>query len=374
MNKLHAVLTISGWLVLVTLLGMIAGAPARAERIKDVASVAGVRDNELVGYGLVVGLAGTGEKNSPFTEQSFATMLKNFGISVPPNVTIRAKNTAPVIVTATIPAFAKPGQRLDITVSAIGEAKSLRGGMLLQTFLNGVDGNTYAIAQGNLIVGGLGAEGADGSQILVNTPTVGRIPNGAIVERAIASPFASGDYIVFNLNRNDFTTAKRLADTINQLVGSNTAMAMDATSVKVLAPRDISQRVAYLSTLENLEFEPAQESAKIIVNSRTGTIVIGQNVHLRPAAITHGGTTVTIAENPVVSQPNPLGRGQTVVTQNSSLNVEQSSARMFKFDPGTTLDELVRAVNQVGLGPGDVVAILEALKQAGAISGELIII
>ncbi|RJG48992.1 flagellar basal body P-ring protein FlgI [Motilimonas pumila] len=353
---------------------LLVSAAAQAIRIKDVASVEGVRSNQIIGYGLVVGLPGTGEKSSAFSEQSFATMLRNFGINVPQGVKLKIKNVAPVAITAEIPAFSKPGQKIDVTVAAIGEAKSLRGGELLQTFMKGVDGNVYALAQGSLVVGGLGAEGADGSKVVINTPTVGRIANGAIIERAIASPFGNNDYLTFNLNRPDFTSAKRMADTINELVGPNTARPLDATSVRVHAPRDISQRVSYLSTLENLEFEPASESGKVIVNSRTGTIVVGKEVRLLPTAITHGGITVTIAEQQEVSQPNAFAGGETVVTDNSTINVTQEDSRMFKFDPGVSLDQLVRAVNEVGLAPGDLMAILEALKQAGALQGELIII
>ncbi|MCG6199775.1 flagellar basal body P-ring protein FlgI [Psychromonas antarctica] len=348
--------------------------PSYAARIKDIASVKGVRSNQLVGYGLVVGLPGTGEKSSKFTEQAFATMLRNFGINIPAGETLKIKNVAPVAITAELKPFTKRGQKIDITVSAIGEAKSLRGGELLQTFLKGVDGNVYALAQGSLVVGGLGAEGADGSKVVINTPTVGRISNGAIVEREVKSPFSQGDTITFNLHQSDFTTAKRMADTINNLVGPDTATLLDATSVQVLAPRDISQRVSYLSTLENLQFEPARGSAKIIVNSRTGTIVIGQDVKLLPTAITHGGVSVTISENKAVSQPNALAGGNTEVVDNSMINVTQENARMFNFNTGVSLNELVRAVNEVGLAPGDLMAILEALKQAGALQGELIII
>ncbi|MFT6986854.1 MAG: flagellar P-ring protein precursor FlgI [Psychromonas sp.] len=345
-----------------------------AARIKDIASVQGVRSNQLVGYGLVVGLPGTGEKSSKFTEQAFATMLRNFGINIPEGEKLKIKNVAPVAITAELKPFTKRGQKIDITVAAIGEAKSLRGGQLLQTFLKGVDGNVYALAQGSLVVGGLGAEGADGSKVVINTPTVGRISNGAIVEREVKSPFAQGDSITFNLHRSDFTTAKRMADIINNLVGPDTATLVDATSVKVLAPRNVSQRVSYLSTLENLEFEPARGSAKIIVNSRTGTIVIGQDVKLLPTAITHGGVTVTISENKEVSQPNAFAGGKTEVVDNSTINMTQENSRMFKFETGVSLNELVRAVNEVGLAPGDLMAILEALKQAGALQGELIII
>ncbi|WP_051326541.1 MULTISPECIES: flagellar basal body P-ring protein FlgI [Aliagarivorans] len=347
---------------------------AQAARIKDVANVQGVRSNQLIGYGLVVGLPGTGERNSEFAEQSFATMLRNFGISMPEGSNLRIRNVAPVAVHAELPPFVKPGQTIDITVSAVGEAKSLRGGSLLQTFLKGADGEVYALAQGNLIVGGFGAEGADGSKVISNTPTVGRIPNGAIVEREVPSPFMQGDTITFNLKRSDFTTAKRMADTINALVGPNTAMPLDAASVRVYAPRDPGQRVAYLSTLENLTFEPASESARIIVNSRTGTIVIGKDVRLLPAAITHGGLTIRVSETPFVSQPNALGNGQTVEGTVTDIQTEQADSRMFHFDPGASLDDLVRAVNRVGVAPGDLVSILEALKQAGAIQGELMVI
>ena len=347
---------------------------AHASRIKDLSSVEGVRSNQLIGYGLVVGLPGTGEKNNAFTEQTFRTMLNNFGIKVPDNIKPKIKDVAPVAIHADLPPFSKPGQTIDVTVSAIGEAKSLRGGTLLQTFLKGLDGRVYAVAQGSLVVGGLGAEGADGSKVVVNTPTVGRIANGATVEREVLNSFAQGDTITFNLNRPDFTTARRVADVVNDLVGPNTAQALDATSIKVFAPRDPSQRVAYLATIENLEVDPATESAKIIVNSRTGTIVIGSQVRLRPAAISHGGLTVTIAENQQVSQPNPLAGGETAVTNNSTINVQQDPGRMFKLDTGATLDDLVRAVNQVGVAPGDLMAILEALQQAGAIQGQLVIL
>lgn len=347
--------------------------PSQAERIKDIANVQGVRSNQLIGYGLVVGLPGTGEKTR-YTEQTFMTMLKNFGINLPDNFRPKIKNVAVVAVHADMPAFIKPGQELDVTVSSLGEAKSLRGGTLLQTFLKGVDGNVYAIAQGSLVVSGFSADGLDGSKVIQNTPTVGRIPNGAIVERSVATPFSTGDYLTFNLRRSDFSTAQRMADAINDLLGPDMARPLDATSIQVSAPRDVSQRVSFLATLENIEVEPAEESAKVIVNSRTGTIVVGQNVKLLPAAVTHGGLTVTIAEATQVSQPNALANGQTTVTSNSTINATESDRRMFMFNPGTTLDELVRAVNLVGAAPSDVLAILEALKVAGALHGELIII
>ena len=360
--------------VLIALSAMVLTLPADAARIKDLAKVQGVRSNQLLGYGLVVGLPGTGEKNNAFSEQTFRTMLNNFGIKVPDTLKPKIKDVAPVAVHAELPAFAKPGQTIDVTVSAIGEAKSLRGGTLLQTFLKGVDGRVYALAQGSLVVGGLGAEGADGSKVVVNTPTVGRIANGASVEREVRSSFNNGDTITFNLNRSDFTTAKRMADVINGLGGPDTARPLDATSVEVFAPRDPGQRVSYLATLENLDVDPADGAAKIIVNSRTGTIVIGNQVKLKPAAITHGGLTVTISENPQVSQPNAFSEGTTAVVPDSTINIKQENSRMFKLDTGNTLDDLVQAINQVGVAPGDLMAILEALQQAGAIEGELVIL
>ncbi|HAS8479380.1 TPA: flagellar basal body P-ring protein FlgI [Vibrio vulnificus] len=346
---------------------------AYAARIKDVAQVAGVRSNQLVGYGLVSGLPGTGE-STPFTEQSFAAMLQNFGIQLPAGTKPKIKNVAAVMVTAELPPFSKPGQQIDVTVSSIGSAKSLRGGTLLQTFLKGLDGQVYAVAQGNLVVSGFSAEGADGSKIVGNNPTVGIISSGAMVEREVPTPFGRGDFITFNLLESDFTTAQRMADAVNNFLGPQMASAVDATSVRVRAPRDISQRVAFLSAIENLEFDPADGAAKIIVNSRTGTIVVGKHVRLKPAAVTHGGMTVAIKENLSVSQPNGFSGGETVVVPNSDISVSEEQGKMFKFEPGLTLDDLVRAVNQVGAAPSDLMAILQALKQAGAIEGQLIII
>ena len=356
----------------ITIIIILLAFTSHAQRIKDLADVAGVRSNQLIDYGLVVGLPGTGEQ-SPFTEQSFKTMLSNFGITMPENLKPKIKNVAAVAVHAELSAFKKPGQTIDITVSSMGSAQSLRGGTLLQTILMGIDGNAYAVAQGSLVVSGLGAEGLDGSKVIVNTPTVGRISNGAMVEREVKSPFGSGDYITFNLQRSDFTTAKRLSDTINDLIAGS-ARAIDATSVQVTAPRDLADRVSFLSVLENLEFEPDSSSAKIIVNSRTGTIVIGSEVRLLSAAITHGGITVSINEAQSISQPSAFAEGETVETNESAVNFTQNDARMFAFKPGVTLDTLVRAINEVGAGPGDVMAILEALDQAGAIRGQLIII
>ncbi|BCD99299.1 flagellar basal body P-ring protein FlgI [Marinagarivorans cellulosilyticus] len=347
-----------------------------ADRIKDLASIEGVRANQLIGYGLVVGLDGSGDKTNqaPFTTQSFNAMLKQFGITIPPGTRFQLKNVAAVAVHAELPAFSKPGQTIDITVSSIGDAKSLRGGSLLMTPLKGIDGKIYAIAQGNLVVGGFGAEGRDGSKVTVNIPSVGRIPNGALVERSAPNTFAEKETIVFNLHTPDFTTAKRLAKSINNLVGPDTAKPLDAVSISVQAPRDTGHRVDYLSLLENIEIVPAEAAAKVIINSRTGTIVVGQNVRVFPVAITHGSLTVTVDESLAVSQPNAFADGETAVVPETDIDIEEELLPMFKFAPGPTLDDVVRAVNEVGAAPGDVMAILEALKQAGALRAELIVI
>ncbi len=347
---------------------------AQAERIKDITSISGVRTNQLVGYGLVVGLDGTGDK-APFTTQTFRNMMAEFGITLPAGVDPKLKNVAAVSVTAELPAFAKPGQRVDVTVASLGNAKSLRGGALMFTPLKGADGNIYAVAQGNLVVGGFGAEGNDGSKITVNVPSVGRIPNGASVEQTVPSNFSRGDSLIFNLDQPDFTTARAMVERINTLLGPGTAEALDATSIRVSAPRDTSQRVSYLSIIENLEIETGKERAKVIINSRTGTIVIGQNVMIEPVAVTHGSLVVTITEDFQVSQPNALADGETVVVPETNINVDNGGDnRMFKFGPGVSLDSIVKAVNEVGAAPGDLMAILEAMKQAGALKAELIVI
>jgi flagellar P-ring protein FlgI len=349
---------------------------ASAERVKDLASVAGVRGNQLVGYGLVVGLDGTGDQTSqaPFTIQSIRNMLAKFGVTIPANVNPQLKNVAAVTVHADLPAFSKPGQNIDVTVSSIGNAGSLRGGSLLMTPLRGIDGEVYAIAQGSMVVAGFGVSGKDGSRIAVNVPSSGRIPNGASVERAVVSNFTTEPYVVLNLHTPDFTTAARLTDGINGLLGADTARAVDAVSVRVQAPTDPSQRISYLSTLEAIEIQPGDAPARVIVNSRTGTVVIGSAVRVTPAAVSHGSLSVTITERVDVSQPNPLSGGETVSLARSDIKVEQPTTRMFVFTAGTNLDEIVRAVNQVGAAPGDLVAILEALKEAGSLRAELIVI
>lgn len=347
--------------------------PAQAERIKDIASIDGVRSNQLVGYGLVTGLDKSGDKTA-FTGQSLRSMMGKFGITLPPGVDPKSKNIAAVSVHADLPAFAKPGQKIDVTVSSIGDAKSLRGGSLLMSPLRGADGKVYAVAQGNLVVGGLSAGGQDGSKITVNNPLVGRVPNGATVEQVVPTSFSQGGELIFDLNTADFTTANRMVEAINKNLGAGTATAIDATSVTVRAPADASQKVSFAAMLENIEVSPDDAPAKIIINSRTGTVIINSKVKVQPAAVSHGSLTVTINEDPQVSQPDALSAGQTVVTPKSQVSVKEENNHMFVFNPGVSLDEIVKAVNGVGAAPSDLVAILEALKSAGALRAELMVI
>ena len=350
---------------------------ALAERVKDISQVQGVRGNQLVGYGLVVGLDSSGDQvtQTPFTVQSIKSMLAQLGVNVPPNINPQTKNVAAVMVHAELPPFSKPGQTIDVTVSSMGNAKSLRGGALLMTPLKGINGEIYAIAQGSLIVSGFGAEGADGSSVTVNTPSAGRIPNGATVERSIPSPFDDEPKITLNLNSPDFTTAQRLAASINNTLGEGIASPVDAVSVDVRAPTSAAAKVEFLSILENLPVDPAAASAMVVVNSRSGTIVIGSDVRIKEAAVAHGNLTVRISEDLQVSQPGAFaGGGQTVVTPGTDVAIEEEDARMFVLSPGVSLQELVDAVNQVGAAPGDVIAVLEALQQAGAMSAQLIVI
>jgi flagellar P-ring protein precursor FlgI len=353
-----------------------------ADRLKDLTSIAGVRSNQLVGYGIVVGLAGSGDGNSGLTLQSMQSMVSRFGL-VTETSGLDGKNTAAVMVTAELPPFIKPGQTLDVTVSTLGKAKSLRGGTLLMTPLLGADGETYAVAQGNMVVGGLGVTGADGSSVIVNIPTVGRVPRGASVERMVESPFLESDNIILNLHQGDFSTALIVTEAINDIFGPDVAVPLDSTSVKVRSPKDLSQKVAFVSLLENIEVEPASPKARVIVNARTGTIVIGGNVRVTPAAVTHGSLTVrinesqtvtptgntTVNENQVVSTP-----GDAVATPESEIGIDQENARAFIFDPGTELSTIVESINAVGSSAADLVAILEALREAGSLRAELIII
>jgi flagellar P-ring protein precursor FlgI len=353
-----------------------------SERIKDVASVAGVRSNQLVGYGIVVGLNGSGDGNVAATLQSMQSMVARFGMNIDPG-SLSAKNAAAVMVTAELPAFSKPGQKIDITVATIGAAKSLVGGALLMTPLVGADNETYAMAQGNLAVGGLGVSGANGSSVTVNVPTVGRIPGGATVERTVATPFDTMPALMLNLNTPDFSTAQRVVKAIDSVMGTGTASALDAATIQVTAPRDINQRVSFMAAVQEIKVDQAAPPARVIVNSRTGTIVIGDGVFLTPAAVSHGSMTVRITESQNVTpgqggiatgQGAVAQGGQNTTTQNSQIDVSQPKAKMFLFAPGVQLSKIVDAVNSVGASPSDLVAILEALKQAGALHADLIII
>ena len=355
---------------------------AFADRIKDLASVAGVRSNQLVGYGVVVGLAGTGDGTSALTTQSLQSMIAQFGL-VTDAANLSAKNAAAVMVTADLPPFMKPGQRMDVTVSTMGAAKSLRGGTLLMTPLMGADGETYAVAQGNLVVGGLGVSGNDGSSVIVNIPTVGRIPRGASVERMVDTPFLGNSEMVLNLHQGDFSTAVNMTEAINGVFGPDVAVALDATSVKVRAPSAPEQKVGFIGLLENIEVEPASPSARVIVNSRTGTIVISGDVRVTPAVVTHGSLTVRVSEDTNVTQANTvvtndqgtvITPGAATTTQDTNIEIEEEPARAFIFDPGVELGDIVDAVNQVGASAADLVAILEALREAGALRAEIMVI
>jgi flagellar P-ring protein precursor FlgI len=358
------------------------GQHALADRLKDMTSIAGVRSNQLVGYGVVVGLAGTGDGSSGLTLQSLQSMVSQFGL-VTDASNLNAKNVASVMVTAEMPAFMKPGQRLDITVSTISGAKSLRGGTLLMTPMLGADGETYAIAQGNLVVGGLGVAGNDGSSVIVNIPTVGRIPRGASIEKMVDTPFQSTENVLLNLHQSDFSTAMRVADAVNEVFGPEVAVPLDASTIKVRAPVDPAQKVSFVSLLENIEVDPARPAAKVIVNSRTGTIVIGGDVRVTPSVVTHGSLTVRINEDKQVTQGNNIAQndqgvviapGEAQVNDDTEIIIEQEPARAFIFDPGVELSDVVDAINGVGASPADMVAILEALREAGSLRAEIIVI
>lgn len=346
-----------------------------AERIKDLATLAGVRTNQLIGYGLVVGLNGTGDKSGTrYTEDSFANMLTQLGVNIPAGTKLNSKNTAAVMVTASLSTFMKKGQTMDVNISSVGDSKSLLGGTLLLTPLKGADGRVYAMSQGNLVVSGISASGSDGSGVTINVPSGARIPNGATVEADIPNPFYFSKSLTYNLHTPDFTTAKRMCDAINEMMGPGTANALDATSVVVSAPKKMAQRVDYVSVLENIEFKPGEPNAKIIINARTGTIVISNNVVVKSAAVSHGNLVVSITETPVISQPNAFARGRTVVREQSQVNVDQKNNHAFILPKGTTLKDIVRGINAVGATPADVISILEALQQAGALTATLIVI
>ena len=348
--------------------------PAHAERIKDLGTFQGVRPNQLTGYGIVVGLAGTGDDSLDYSTQGMKGMVSRFGLTLPAGVNPSLKNSAAVMVTAELPAFAKPGQRLDVTVSAIGKAKSLRGGTLVLMPLSGADGQIYAMAQGSLAVGGLGVTGADGSHLSVNVPSAGRIPGGATVERTVATGFDTAPQLDFNLAEADLTTALRVADAINIAFGDRRARAVDAVTVAIAADPGAEQRILMMGLIENIEVKPAEAPAKVIVNARSGTVVINGAVRIAPAAIAHGKLTVAVQENPQVIQPAPFSNGQTAVQQSSSLSVEEEKKPMLNFKGGASLADIVKAVNAIGATPSDMVEILQALKQAGAMKAELVIL
>ncbi len=346
---------------------------AHAERIKDLASIQGVRDNQLLGYGLVVGLDGSGDQ-TPFSVQSTITMLAQMGVTLPPGTSLQLKNVAAVMVTATLPPFARPGQTIDITASSLGSAKSLRGGTLLMTPLKGADGQVYAMAQGNMLVGGVGAA-AGGAKVQVNHLSVGRIPAGATVERAVPTVLGQGDYIHLELNTTDFTTATRLAAAINRELSPDTeiAAALDGRMIQVRAPAG-SARVAFLSQIENIQVDPAQAMARIIINARTGSVVMNQTVTLDNCAISHGNLTVIINTEPTVSQPNPLSKGETVQTGKRTIDIQSDKGGLVLLKKGVALGEVVKALNAIGATPQDLLAILQAMKAAGALRAELEII
>ena len=370
--------------VLLVLICFSSAGAARADRVKDLASVASQRSNQLIGYGLVVGLQGTGDDASvPFTTQSMKAMLAQMGVRIDGPLTdfeqaltvsrVDIKNTAAVLVTAELPGFAKPGQRIDVNVSAIGKATSLRGGSLVMTALRGVDGEIYAISQGALTATGVDANAA-GSKVQIGVPTSARIPSGGIVERVVETPFETSDHIVFNIRENDFSTTTAIVRAVNKTFGDGVAQALDGTSVSVRAPENLNQRVAFLSAIEALEVTPGDPPARVVINSRTGTVVINRSVRVTAAAVSHGTISVAITATNEVSQPNALAGGQTANVQNADIKVAEPNKPMFLFQPGVELRQIVDAVNQVGATPSALIAILEALKSSGSLRAELIII
>ena len=346
-----------------------------ATRIKEVASVQGVRANQLVGYGLVVGLDGSGDQSSgaPFTAQSLNALLQQMGVTVPPGVQLQPQNVAAVMVTASLPAFAQPGQQIDVNVSSLGNAKSLRGGTLISTPLKGADGALYALAQGNLIVGGAGASAA-GSKVQINHLSAGRVPQGATVERAVPTPLAQGEYLQLDLGSSDFAMARDVVRAINQAKGEGTAFAVDGRVVRVRAPSHIDHRVAFLADIENLPLELAKPAARIVLNARTGSVVMNDAVTLAACAVAHGSLSVTISASPVISQPNALAQGQTVQSERADITISQQAGALVQMPAGTRLADVVKALNALGATPQDLLAILQAMKSAGALNAEIEVI
>ena len=352
-----------------------ATAPAfAAQNLRNLVQVEGVRENQLIGYGLVVGLNGSGDSTQVKSAgQSVTNMLKQFDLKMPERTEAKTKNVATVMVSASFPPGYRKGQTIDVTVSSLGDSKSLRGGALLLTPLRAANGEVYALAQGNLVVGGLNASGASGSSVTVNTPTGGRIPNGASIEREIETDFDTGPSVRLSLRRPNFQTATNIVNTINRSFGA-VATTRDATSVEVLAPVNPTQRVAFVAQLQAMRVDVGEETPRVVFNSKTGTVVIAQGVTVRPAAVSHGALKVVISEQAQVSQPQPFGRGETVVTPQSQVSVEQSRSRMFAWPAGAKLQTIIDTVNSTGATPDDIMAILQALDQAGAIDGELVVI
>jgi flagellar P-ring protein precursor FlgI len=361
--------------LVVVLLCSLSSAELYAERIKDLASVQGVRQNQLIGYGLVVGLDGSGDQTTqtPFTVQSVLNMLQRLGVTLPVGTNLQLKNVAAVMVTTSLPPFAQPGQMLDVTVSSMGNAKSLRGGTLLMTPLKGADNQIYAMAQGNVVVGGVGAA-ANGSKVQVNQLSVGRISAGATVERAVPTPLGEADSIHLELHTTDFTTASRVAAAVNARFGPETAIAVDGRVIRVRAPAGNGERVAFLGALEGIDVTPAQMAAKVILNARTGSVVMNRAVTLDSCAVSHGNLSVSISTQPVVTQPVPFSNGQTVVTQTSQIEINQEPGKVMMLQGGASLSEVVKALNAIGATPQDLVAILQAMKAAGSLRAELEVI
>ena len=352
--------------------------PAHATRIKEVAAIQGVRSNQLTGYGLVVGLDGTGDQTTqmPYTKQALANYLEQMGIALPASgnaAQLQLKNVAAVIITAELPAFAQPGQVIDINVSSMGNAKSLKGGTLVATPLRGADGEIYALAQGNVVVGGAGAA-AGGSKVQVNHLNAGRVPQGAQVERAVPTPVNQGNTITLGLNQTDFQTADKMVRAINQRMGAGTAMALDGRTVQVNAPIDPGSRVRMIAEIQEMPIETSKPAAKVVINARTGSIVLNQAVTLGPCAIAHGNLSITISTTPVISQPSPLSRGVTVVAQKSDIAIQQDGGKVMQVPASPQLADVVRALNTLGATPQDLLAILQAIKAAGALDAELEVI
>lgn len=350
-------------------------ASSLAQTLGNIVDIQGVRGNQLVGYSLVVGLDGTGDKNQvKFTSQSITNMLRQFGVQLPAKIDPKVKNVAAVAISATLPPGYARGQAIDITVSSIGDAKSLRGGTLLLTQLRGADGEVYALAQGNVVVGGVKAEGNSGSSITINTPTVGRVPNGASVEREIPTDFQENNQVMLNLKRPSFKTANNVAVALNNAFGANTAVAQSATNVAVRAPQDPGARVQFMSMLEDVQINAARQQPRVVFNARTGTVVIGEGVVVHAAAVSHGNLTVTIRESANVSQPGAFSQGRTVVTPESDVNIAPGRGQMVTIPAGTSLRSIVNTINSLGASPDDTMAILQALHEAGALDAELIVI